>query len=391
MPELILDAVKKHPNWLIESAFRKRFSEQYKEITEMRFPPDFKFNQKVYHWIYGDTGLLIGICPECGKRCGFRNFNYGYNEYCCAKCANNSGKKKNDIKRSVRERYDVDCSLKSESVKNKIKETNLKKYGAENPMQNKTVQDKAKKTNLERYGAENVFASEYGKAKIKSTNIERYSVENPMRNETVRDKTRKTSLERYGTDNPLKNETVRSKAENTCIEKYGVINPFYSEDIQNRIKAENLEKYGATYPFQSYEIQEKIRKSFLKKYGRPNFRFSNMESEVVSYIEEIYDGEIIKNDRSALRGKEIDIFIPELNIGFEINGDYWHMNPAIYDKNSFNGVIGKYASEIWKRDSEKIRIASEKNICLYIIWESEWKMKKDIVKDFIRKTISVNE
>ena len=387
MKNEILQKIKEHPNYLSELSFKNHFPNEYIKIVEINFPENFLFKQKVYHWIYDDYNLKLGICKECGSRCNFRNFNYGYNEYCCSKCSNNSEKKKNDIKNTIFKHYGVYCSSKSELVKNKAKQTNLERYGFGNPMQNKIIQEKAKQTNLEKYGTENVFASEYGKNKIKQTNLERYGFENPMQNKIIQEKKKETNLKRYDVDNPLKNKEIRNKIKKTCFEKYGVTNPFYSNEIQNNIKNENLVKYGVEYPFQSNEIQDKSRKTFLKKYGRQNFRFSNIESEIISYIKEIYDGNILENNRSVLDGKEIDIYLPKLSIGFEINGDYWHMNPMIYNEKSFNKVIGKYAYEIWERDENKIKYARDKNIVLYVIWEQDWRNKRTDVKNFIKNII----
>ena len=41
---------------------------------------------------------------------------------------------------------------------------------------------------------------------------------------------------------------------------------------------------------------------------------------------------ILPNDRTILEGKEIDILLPEINIGFEYDGIYWHKSRDEYDK-----------------------------------------------------------
>lgn len=51
---------------------------------------------------------------------------------------------------------------------------------------------------------------------------------------------------------------------------------------------------------------------------------SHKEVELANYIESIYTGEIVKHNKSILNGKEIDIYIPDKNIAFEFNGNYWH-------------------------------------------------------------------
>ena len=43
--------------------------------------------------------------------------------------------------------------------------------------------------------------------------------------------------------------------------------------------------------------------------------------------------EIIENDYKELNGKEIDIYLPDLKLGFEFDGTYWHADPRFYKEN----------------------------------------------------------
>ena len=61
----------------------------------------------------------------------------------------------------------------------------------------------------------------------------------------------------------------------------------------------------------------------------------------------------------------------------EFNGDFWHMNPNIYDKNSYNKVKNMTAEEIWKHDIEKIKCAESYGYKVLTIWESEYKKDKE--------------
>ncbi len=70
---------------------------------------------------------------------------------------------------------------------------------------------------------------------------------------------------------------------------------------------------------------------------------------------------IIPNDRTILEGKEIDILLPDLNIGFEYDGIYWHKDRKQYDK-------------------EKDDLACNKGIILYHI--NEARNKKDKLTNF---------
>lgn len=60
---------------------------------------------------------------------------------------------------------------------------------------------------------------------------------------------------------------------------------------------------------------------------------SKGELELRKYIMDNYPQlKILPNDRTILEGKEIDILLPELNIGFEYDGIYWHKDRDEYDK-----------------------------------------------------------
>jgi len=59
-------------------------------------------------------------------------------------------------------------------------------------------------------------------------------------------------------------------------------------------------------------------------------KYKKFETEVYDFIKTLYSGFIIRCDRRVLkdpktgRCKEIDIYLPELGIGVECDGEYWH-------------------------------------------------------------------
>lgn len=68
---------------------------------------------------------------------------------------------------------------------------------------------------------------------------------------------------------------------------------------------------------------------------------SKKESELQEFIEENYTGSIITGDRSMLKGKELDIVLPDLKLAFEYNGSYWHSSAKVdkyYHVNKTNAV-----------------------------------------------------
>lgn len=61
----------------------------------------------------------------------------------------------------------------------------------------------------------------------------------------------------------------------------------------------------------------------------------------------------------------------------EFNGDYWHANPKIYDKNFINKTSNLTAQEIWDKDKEKKRCAESAGYKVLYIWEKDYRENPD--------------
>jgi very-short-patch-repair endonuclease len=84
---------------------------------------------------------------------------------------------------------------------------------------------------------------------------------------------------------------------------------------------------------------------------------SKQQVELIKYVES-FGFDVLVNDRIAITPKEIDIYIPSINLGIEYDGFYWHDD---------------------KDDSEKYAIAESNGVRLVRVFEDEYKKKKDIV------------
>ena len=120
---------------------------------------------------------------------------------------------------------------------------------------------------------------------------------------------------------------------------------------------------------------------------------SKLQEQIFEYIKTIYNGVVIFNCRDLLvnvcdKKIEIDIYIPEKCIAFEINGDFWHMNPKLYDKNDVNEKTNETAKEIWDRDEYKKKICESVDICLNVIWEYDWKNNNEYIKEKIKNILN---
>jgi hypothetical protein len=116
----------------------------------------------------------------------------------------------------------------------------------------------------------------------------------------------------------------------------------------------------------------------FKKYNRNCVKHQNMvyasrsENEIIEYLKTIYNGEILTNYRGF--GREIDIYLPELSLGIEFNGLYWHSTKFLDKKYHFT----------------KYEFLKNKKINLFFIWEDDWNdsIKQDIIKSMISSKLN---
>ena len=110
------------------------------------------------------------------------------------------------------------------------------------------------------------------------------------------------------------------------------------------------------------------------------------EREVSSLLEELgfpYTAQLrLPNIKGAAYDERknfvYDFFIPEEKIIIEVNGDYWHCNPLIWESDQ----VVKFPSghfkvqEVWDRDKRKIDFAREMGYTVLVIWETD--LKSDV-------------
>ena len=96
------------------------------------------------------------------------------------------------------------------------------------------------------------------------------------------------------------------------------------------------------------------------------------ETQLQSFISSIVTTPITTGDRKTLKGREIDILIPAMNIGIEFNGGFWHSSFKI-DK--------QYHYQKW-------RDCLTEGVELITIWEDDWSEKQDQIKHMLRCRLS---
>ena len=239
-----------------------------------------------------------------------------------------------------------------------------------------------------------VFCSVNCRAKFISTNI------------TVKNKRKQTCKKRYGGESPFHSSTVQQKVKDSVFEKYGVNNISQVEEIKEKSavsysltyqnnKKETLENYKQKHNelFEFWNktksidvVSKKFNISFHHIYkilGKFDVEFNvNNVSSYEIELQEIlksWNVDFVANDRRIIKPKELDIFIPSINLAIEINGIYHHsiktVDRLIAKKNHFN----------------KTEQCESQGIQLFHIFDNEWIEKKDIWISMIRNKLNLGE
>ena len=140
--------------------------------------------------------------------------------------------------------------------------------------------------------------------------------------------------------------------------------------LENFNEKPTLEELAKYFGLSKSHIGLKIREFSLDNYIK--YDFGNLQNNIVEFIKSIYFGKLLIN-KEILKNKEIDIYFPDLKLGLEINGNYWHSE--LYLKQTYH--------------QEKSLLANNEGIILIHIWEWEWNEKQGIIKSLIKSKLGI--
>ncbi len=212
--------------------------------------------------------------------------------------------------------------------------------------------DKVKKTNQSKLGVDYLFESEDYKEDYKNKMISKYGVDNPAKSKDIKDKIKNTNKDKYDVEWGLKSDIIKEKSKKTLLDKYNVD---HISKVKNK-KKDKVLKYNKDIVY-DFSIES-----------------NNYRIELEDFIKDNYNG-IIDIDNRNIINKELDIYLPELNLAFEFNGLYWH--------NELN--------KSKKYHLEKTELCESKGIKLIHIYEDDWIYKKNIIKSRILNLLNKNE
>lgn len=168
------------------------------------------------------------------------------------------------------------------------------------------------------------------------------------------------SLKNKGDVNPMSIKSI-AKRYNVSLEKAHELTPCFGR------VADKHPMFGKTH---SLEAIRKIASAH--HLTNPDYRSKperELENACASFAQ-------IEHNVQIQRWN-VDIKFINQPVIVELFGDFWHANPAKYDEDFHHYLLKKTAKEIWKRDSRKIQELEALGFKVIIIWESDWKLRKD--------------
>ena len=225
-----------------------------------------------------------------------------------------------------------------------------------------------------------------------------------------KEKTQEALLKKYGVKTMFDLQSFKDSKKNIFIEKYGVDSPMKVPEFVNKLKKTILHKHLKTlikklnehdlilldeysvnkngntsksYNFKCLKCDNIFSSTVLGcgkipicRKCKPIVKNSALEQEIKDFLNK-NNIKHIDNNRSLLNGLEIDIFIPDFNLGIEINGNYYHSD--------INGMKDK------KYHLNKTNIANSNNIKLIQIFEDEITNNLEIVLSRLAGYFNLNK
>jgi hypothetical protein len=128
-----------------------------------------------------------------------------------------------------------------------------------------------------------------------------------------------------------------------------------------------------------HDIERRKSNSYERKFKK----VSGEELELIDFVNEVYSGEIRTSNRSILDGRELDIYLPDLNLAIEYNGLYSHSYKPWETKECLIKGPNYHLSKTIDCEKQGIRLIH--------IFSDEWNYKPDIVKSILKSKFGIND
>ena len=316
--------------------------------------------------------MKIELRCKCCNVLFTTDFKHRDKQFCNRKCYFEYAKKNNLLGKkedeSIREnRVCTQCGLKfTERKKHKKKIcSNECRLLWNKKEDNKKIRiNNSKKTLLDKYGVDSIFKTDNFKENYKQIFEKKYGVSTPMHHEKFVNKLKKTVKDKH-----LINLIPKLHQHNISLLDEYVVNKSGNTSLSYSFKCNVCENV-----FSSTLLGSGIVPICRKCY--PITKNSKLEECIRDFLNQNKIRHL-DNNRKILEGKEIDLFLPEYNIGIELNGNYYHSEIS-------GGKDKNY-------HINKMILSSNKNIKLLQFFEDEVILKKDVVLSRLSNLLNLSK
>jgi len=167
---------------------------------------------------------------------------------------------------------------------------------------------------------------------------------------------------------------------NSIIAKLHQLNLTLQNDIAQRTLELSCNICGTAFSFtKQYFTPAKFKTSMCPGCFPRTITQSQGETELFDFIKTLCPS-AISGYREKYHSKEIDIFIPEIKLGIEFNGLYWHSESTLLANNQSP-----------TSDFEKQILFAQKGIRVIQVFEDEWQSHCEIVKSRLANLLGATQ
>jgi len=331
---------------------------------------DLNISQLLYEVLTDGTNSTC----VCGRKKQFYRYSSGYHKTCGKKECIDISRNKN-YKKTIKNKYGVNHATQLKTTRDKQKQTMLKKYGVDHNSKGELRQNYTN-TMLKKYGVDSPLKNKEILEKRNNTVLSKFGTLDFIQS----NKTKETNLQKYGFENAAKNEKIKEKIKESNtktsikiaakkLQKHDIeIIKYYSDSQKYELLCK---KCGNSLSLPGCSVNTRLRQNespcLICNPYVPDKSSSNLEKEIIAFIKEISNIPILTNYKQAIKNIEFDIYFPTKKIAIEVNGVYWH-------------------SEIFKEKKyhfTKSQLAINNEIKVYQIWEDDWNLNKELIKNMI--------
>jgi hypothetical protein len=248
------------------------------------------------------------------------------------------------------------CAMNDEAKHQRVRDTCIDRYGVPHALQSNLVQAKRKLTNLERYGAANPMA--WSSERFKNTIRSLYDVVAVRHIDGVSDKIRQTK-----------------QTQELLVRRVKELEQLFEVQVMSAPPSDVFRLHDVELRWKhtcGHEYTSNITSRGLRFCPRCSNGTSRAESELGDWIEGL-GFRVLRRNREF--GFELDLYLPDLKLGIEYDGTYWHS--------------ARFVSQ--EKSMQKLEWAEAAGVRLITLQEHLWVNAKDLVKARLSSVLGLNQ